>query len=127
MLNSLSFHRIKDVEIETYTNERWIDLDIRNSEGEQFTFCMFAVNTEGRNLLLQQLRDASIKALNEVSNRNLKENGMNIDRSEVAEVDFNKRVGGVVIAVTADSDIRYERITARGSVKDDVSKRVYRK
>jgi hypothetical protein len=46
MLNSLSFHRIKDVEIETYTNERWIDLDIRNSEGEQFTFCMFGWSVE---------------------------------------------------------------------------------
>lgn len=70
MLNSLSFHSIKDVEIETYADQKWIDLDIRNSEGEQFIFCMFAVNTEGRNLLLQQLRDASIKALDEVSNRN---------------------------------------------------------
>lgn len=40
----------------------------------------------------------------------------------VPEVDFIKSVGGVVIAVTADSDIRYERITARGSVKDNVSR-----
>lgn len=40
----------------------------------------------------------------------------------VAEVDFIKNVGGVVIGVTADSDIRYERIVARGSVKDGVSK-----
>lgn len=40
----------------------------------------------------------------------------------VPEVDFIKSVGGIVIAVTADSDIRYERITARGSVKDNVTK-----
>lgn len=40
----------------------------------------------------------------------------------VPEVDFIKSIGGVVIAVTADSDIRYDRITKRGSVKDDVSK-----
>lgn len=40
----------------------------------------------------------------------------------VAEVDFVKGVGGVVIGITADSDIRYDRIRLRGSVKDDVSK-----
>ncbi len=40
----------------------------------------------------------------------------------VPEVDFIKSVGGIVIAVTANSDIRYERITKRGSVKDNVTK-----
>lgn len=40
----------------------------------------------------------------------------------VPEVEFIKSVGGVVIAVTADSDIRYERILSRGSVKDNVTK-----
>jgi dephospho-CoA kinase len=40
----------------------------------------------------------------------------------VPEVEFIKSVGGIVIAITADSDIRYERITTRGSVKDDVTK-----
>ena len=70
MLNSLSFHRIKDVEIEeTYTDETWIDLVIRNDEGKQFTFCMFANSVENKNLLLEKLRDGAIKALNEISNR----------------------------------------------------------
>lgn len=40
----------------------------------------------------------------------------------VPEVEFVKSIGGKVIAVTADSDIRYERIKARGSVKDNISK-----
>ncbi len=40
----------------------------------------------------------------------------------VAEVDFIKSVGGVVIGVTADPELRYERIKARGSVKDNVTK-----
>lgn len=40
----------------------------------------------------------------------------------VPEVEFIKSVGGVVIAVTADPDIRYERISKRGSVKDNVTK-----
>lgn len=40
----------------------------------------------------------------------------------VPEVEFVKSVGGKVIAVTADSDIRYERIVARGSVKDHITK-----
>jgi dephospho-CoA kinase len=40
----------------------------------------------------------------------------------VREVDFIKSVGGIVLAVTADSDIRYERILSRGSVKDNVTK-----
>lgn len=40
----------------------------------------------------------------------------------VAEAEFIKSVGGIVIAVTADPDIRYERISKRGSVKDNVTK-----
>lgn len=40
----------------------------------------------------------------------------------VPEVEFIKSIGGIVIGVTADSDIRYERIQGRGSVKDDVTK-----
>lgn len=40
----------------------------------------------------------------------------------VPEAEFIKSIGGSVIAVTADSDIRYERISSRGSVKDDVTK-----
>lgn len=40
----------------------------------------------------------------------------------VPEVDFIKSIGGIVIAVTANPDVRYERITKRGSVKDNVTK-----
>lgn len=40
----------------------------------------------------------------------------------VPEVEFIKSMGGIVIGVTADPDIRYERIVARGSVKDHVTK-----
>lgn len=40
----------------------------------------------------------------------------------VPEVGFVKGIGGKVIAVTADPDIRYERIIARGSVKDNITK-----
>jgi len=65
MLNSLSFHRIKDVEIKTYADEKWIDLVIRNGEGEKFTFCMFAAFTVDRNQLLRQLSDGAIRALYE--------------------------------------------------------------
>lgn len=43
----------------------------------------------------------------------------------VLEVEFIKSVGGIVLGVTADSDIRYDRILARGSVKDNVSKEVF--
>lgn len=39
-----------------------------------------------------------------------------------AEVKFIQSIGGVVVGVTADPDIRYERISTRGSVKDDVTK-----
>ncbi len=68
MINSVTFHSITNVEIETYGNQKWIDLDIRNSEGEKFILCMFAANTEDRNLLLRQLRDGAIKALYEDNN-----------------------------------------------------------
>jgi dephospho-CoA kinase len=40
----------------------------------------------------------------------------------VAEVKFIQSVGGVVLGVTADPNIRYERILSRGSVKDNVTK-----
>ncbi len=40
----------------------------------------------------------------------------------VPEVEFIRSIGGIVIAVTANPDIRYERITKRGSVKDNVTK-----
>lgn len=40
----------------------------------------------------------------------------------VPETEFIKEVGGIVLGVTADSDIRYERIVARGSIKDNVTK-----
>lgn len=40
----------------------------------------------------------------------------------VPEVEFIKSVGGVVLGVTADPELRYERIAARGSVKDNVTK-----
>ncbi len=40
----------------------------------------------------------------------------------VPEVEFIKSIGGMVIGVTADPDIRYERIVKRGSVKDGVTK-----
>ncbi len=40
----------------------------------------------------------------------------------VPEADFIKSVGGIIIGVTANSDIRYERILGRRSVKDDVTK-----
>lgn len=40
----------------------------------------------------------------------------------VPEVEFVKSIRGKVIAVTADPNIRYERIVARGSVKDHITK-----
>lgn len=40
----------------------------------------------------------------------------------VPEAMFIKSKGGHIIAVTADSDIRYERVVQRGSVKDNVTK-----
>ncbi len=40
----------------------------------------------------------------------------------VPEAEFIKSMGGILIGVTADPDIRYERILMRGSVKDHVSK-----
>ena len=40
----------------------------------------------------------------------------------VPEADFIKSVGGIVLGITADPDIRYERIVKRGSVKDGVTK-----
>jgi len=40
----------------------------------------------------------------------------------VPEAEFIKSIGGVVLGVTADSDIRYERVVARGGVKDNISK-----
>lgn len=39
----------------------------------------------------------------------------------IAEADMLKKAGGVLLAVTADQKIRYERIHARGSALDDVS------
>ncbi len=38
-----------------------------------------------------------------------------------AEVEFIKEKGGIVIAVDADLQIRYERISKRGSAKDNVT------
>lgn len=40
----------------------------------------------------------------------------------VPEVEFIKSIGGIVLAVTANPDVRYERIVKRGSVKDNVTK-----
>lgn len=40
----------------------------------------------------------------------------------VPEAQFIKEVGGVVLGVTADPDLRYQRIRERGSVKDNVTK-----
>lgn len=40
----------------------------------------------------------------------------------VPEAQFIKEVGGIVLGVTANPDLRYERILKRGSVKDNVSK-----
>jgi dephospho-CoA kinase len=40
----------------------------------------------------------------------------------VPEADFIKSVGGIVIGIKADPDIRYERILKRGSIKDGVTK-----
>lgn len=40
----------------------------------------------------------------------------------VAEVKFIQSIGGIVIGVTADPEVRYDRIKARGSVKDNVTK-----
>lgn len=38
------------------------------------------------------------------------------------EADFIRSIGGIVLGVTADPDIRYDRVVARGSVKDDITK-----
>ena len=40
----------------------------------------------------------------------------------IPESDFIKEVGGIMIGITALPEVRYERIVARGSVKDNVSK-----
>lgn len=40
----------------------------------------------------------------------------------VPEADFIRRIGGIVLGVTADPDIRYDRVLARGSVKDNITK-----
>lgn len=40
----------------------------------------------------------------------------------VPEADFIRSIGGIVLGVTADPDIRYDRVVARGSVKDDITK-----
>ena len=40
----------------------------------------------------------------------------------VPEVEFVKSIGGVVLGVTADPEVRYGRIQSRGGVKDAVSK-----
>ncbi len=40
----------------------------------------------------------------------------------VPESDFIKSMGGIMIGITASPEVRYERIVARGSVKDNVSK-----
>lgn len=40
----------------------------------------------------------------------------------VPEADFIRSIGGIVLGVTADPDIRYDRVVARGSVKDNITK-----
>lgn len=44
----------------------------------------------------------------------------------VPEVEYIKSIGGVVLGVNADADIRYDRITARGSVKDNVTREEFK-
>lgn len=44
----------------------------------------------------------------------------------VPEVEYVKSVGGLVLGVNADPDIRYDRISARGSVKDNVTREEFR-
>ena len=40
----------------------------------------------------------------------------------VPESDFIKSIGGIMIGITASPEVRYERILARGSVKDNISR-----
>lgn len=40
----------------------------------------------------------------------------------IPESDFIKSVGGIMIGITASPEVRYGRISARGSVKDGISK-----
>lgn len=68
MLDSLAFHRVKTLKLEVYDTERWLDLVIKDDEDKRFCISLFATNVEGKILLLQELRDASIKALDEISN-----------------------------------------------------------
>ncbi len=63
MIDSLSFHRIKDVEIVTHADEKWMDLVIRNDEDNSFCFSLFAESAEDKNLLLEKLRDEAMTAL----------------------------------------------------------------
>ena len=44
----------------------------------------------------------------------------------VAEVAFIKGVGGIVLGVNADPDVRYDRISKRRSVKDNVTREEFK-
>lgn len=85
------------------------------------------VNREGMNRIANEFRAASPGGPTAEVYARCQKNDDCVDviiesQHSPAEVNYIKRLGGKVIGVTADSDIRYERITARGSVKDNVTK-----
>lgn len=83
------------------------------------------MNRDAMTMLANELRaqHGPHYLINTLYQRSLQEGGNAIIESlrNVAEVQRIKELGGIVIGVTADSDIRYKRAYARGSVKDNVS------
>jgi dephospho-CoA kinase len=81
----------------------------------------------GRSAVANELREQSPTALMEATHRWGKERYSNADQLvlepqyTVAEVQYVQDRGGIVIAVDADIDVRFERIRGRGSAKDNVT------
>jgi phage terminase large subunit-like protein len=69
MLDSFTFHHIETLKLETYATVKWLDLVIKDNKDESFCISLFTNDAEGKILLLQELRDASIKALDEINRR----------------------------------------------------------
>jgi len=85
------------------------------------------VDRDGMNRIANELRSKNPAGVPAETYRRYEEKDNESDAifeslHSVAEVNFIKEVGGVVIGITADPDIRYERILERGSVKDGVTK-----
>ena len=84
-----------------------------------------AVDRDGMARTAREIRAKEPNGVPELTYKKLQidnpENAIMEALHTVGEAEFVKSVGGIILGVDADVDIRYKRISTRGSSKDNVS------